>query len=121
MNREISFGMVREAHNCFYASLRADCGPRGHAIVANQLGRLQIRIYLMFERLHFDIVKPHCPFSLLVGVFRRRDLVRRERQRILEDLLVLWAEPVRRASENLRSEERRSTQEERLPHGQKLL
>lgn len=104
--------MVCEAHNCFYASLRADCGPWGHAIVANQLGRLQSRIYLMLERPHFDIVKPHCPASLLVRVFRRMVLVRRERQRILEDLLVLWAEPVRRASENLRSEECRSTQEE---------
>lgn len=75
----------------------------------------------MLERPHFDIVKPHCPASLLVGVFRRMILVRRERQRILEDLLVLWAEPVRRASEDLRCEERRSTQEERLAHDRKLL
>ena len=121
MNREIFFGMVGKAHYCFYTPLCADCGPWRHAIVANQLSRLQIRVYLMLERLHYDVVKPHCPASLLVGVFLRMLLVRRERQRILKDLLVLWAEPVRIASENLRREEGRNGQEERLAHDRKLL
>ena len=101
MDRKVVAAVILESHDCLTPLAHAESRTRRHAIVANKICGLQTLVNLMSKWLDIDLVVVDGVASRSVGVSVERRLVRRERQRVLEDLLVLRTKPFVVASQSL--------------------
>lgn len=104
--------MVPEPYHCLASFFHTEGWTRRHAIVTDKSGRLQTGVDLLSQRLDVDLVVVDLVAGGLVLICVERRLVLGKGKRILEDLLVLRAEPLAVASQSLRGEESSNAQEQ---------